>query len=47
LEGEFSKKKIIIRPPTTLRVKHQRLVDKFKGKLDEATKRELRRKQVC
>jgi hypothetical protein len=47
LEGAASKNKFIPRPPIAQRGKDQRIVDKGKGKLDEATRRELRRKQLC
>jgi hypothetical protein len=47
LEGEATKNKLTLRPPITQRGKDQRFVDKGKGKLDEATKMELRRKQLC
>jgi hypothetical protein len=47
LEGATSKNKFTPRPPLAPRGRDQRVVDKGKGKLDEATKRELRRKQLC
>jgi hypothetical protein len=47
LEGEASKNKFTPRPPLAPRGRDQRVVEKGKGKLDEATKRELRRKKLC
>jgi hypothetical protein len=47
LEGAFSRNKFTPRPPLSPRGRDQRVVDKGKGKLDEATKRESRRKQLC
>jgi hypothetical protein len=47
LEGVASKNKFAPRPPLVPRGRDQRVVDKGKGKVDEATKRELRRKQLC
>jgi hypothetical protein len=46
LEGETSKNKFSPRPPLAPRGRDQIIGDKGKGKLDEATKRELRRKQL-
>jgi hypothetical protein len=47
LEWEASKIKFIPRPLVSQKGKYLRIVDKGKGKLDEATRRELRRKQLC
>jgi hypothetical protein len=47
LEGATSRNKFTPRPPLAPRGRDQRVVDKGKGKLDEATRRELRRKQLC
>jgi hypothetical protein len=47
LEGTTSKNKFVPRPPLAPRGRDQRFIDKGKGKLDEATKRKLRRKQLC
>jgi len=47
LEGAASKTKFTPRPPLTQRRRDIRMEDKGKGKMGEATKRELRRKQLC
>jgi hypothetical protein len=47
LEEEISINNFTPRPPLSPKGRDQRVVDKGKGKLDEATKRELRRKQLC
>jgi hypothetical protein len=47
LMGSAAKTKFTPRPPLTQGVKDQRGMDKGKGRMDEATRRELRRKQLC
>jgi hypothetical protein len=47
LMGSTTKTKFTPRPPLNQGVKDQRGVDKGKGRMDEATRRELRRKQLC
>jgi hypothetical protein len=46
LEGATSRNKFTPRPPLAPRGRDQRVVDKGKGKLDEAKTRELRRNQI-
>jgi hypothetical protein len=45
--GSTAKTKFTPRPPLNQGAKDQRGVDKGKGRMDEATRRELRRKQLC
>jgi hypothetical protein len=47
LAGASQKHKFTPRPPIVPKGKESRFVDKGKGKLDEATRRELRRKKLC
>jgi outer membrane translocation and assembly module TamA len=47
LVGAAYKNKVTPRPPVIPRGRETRQVDKGKGKMDEATRRELRRKQLC
>jgi hypothetical protein len=45
--GSTTKTKFTPRPPLNKGEKDQRGVDKGKGRMDKATRRELRRKQLC
>jgi hypothetical protein len=45
--GSVAKTKFTPRPPLTQEVKDQRGMDKGKGRMDEDTRRDLRRKQLC
>jgi hypothetical protein len=45
--GSTTKTKFTLRPPLNQGVKDQSGMDKGKGRMDEATRRELRRKQLC
>jgi hypothetical protein len=47
LTGAASKNKFTPKPPTFTRGRDTKKMDKGKGKMDEATRRELRRKQLC
>jgi len=47
LVGAANKNKFTPRPPIIPRGRDTKQMDKGKGKLDEATRRELRRKQLC
>jgi hypothetical protein len=47
LEGAASRNKFTPRPSLAPRGSDQRVVDKGKGKLDEAIRRELRQKKMC
>jgi hypothetical protein len=47
LMGSTAKTKFTPRPPINQGAKDQRGVDRGKGRMDEATRRELRRKQLC
>ena len=45
--GSIAKTKFTPRPPINQGEKDQRGMDRGKGRMDEATRRELRRKQLC
>ena len=47
LMGSAAKTKFSPRPPINQGVRDQRGVYRGKGRMDEATRRELRRKQMC
>jgi hypothetical protein len=47
LVGEANKNKFTPKPPMAQRGRHTRPMDRGKGKLDEATKRDLRSKKLC
>jgi hypothetical protein len=47
LTGEASKNKFTPKPPNFTRGRDTKKMDKGKGKMDEATRRELRRKKLC
>jgi hypothetical protein len=47
LVGAANKNKFTPKPPMVQRVCDTRPVDRGKGKLDEATRRDLRSKQLC